>query len=90
MALHGTTERCTVDESILIYAVRYALGRHTYAPADVVRAVEANRESLTPNAVRTIVADVDGLLAGLDDRPGQRMDEIDGREWRRLREMLTR
>ena len=35
-----------IEESILIYAVRYALGRMSYAVSDVCRYVASNRDKL--------------------------------------------
>lgn len=46
----------TADPVILVYAIRYAPGRLTYAASDVRRAVEANLDAM-PQRDRALMAD---------------------------------
>lgn len=49
-------------DSILVYAVRYALGRSSYAVLDVVDAVRSSREELPPQTAAVIARDIDRFL----------------------------
>jgi hypothetical protein len=72
-------------DRLAIWAVRYALGRRTYAVADVVGALTANVASLTANTRAVIVRDI--TEAEARDGLG---DPRDAAEWMNLREVLTR
>ena len=67
------------------WAVRYALGRMTYAPHDVVDTLIAHRADLSENTRRVIVRDIDDVL----DSGGGGM-QMDRDAWRRLRAALTK
>lgn len=36
-----------IDENILVYAFRYALGRRTYAPTEIVKSILKNWDNLS-------------------------------------------
>lgn len=74
-----------VDESILIYAFRYALGRMSYAVTDVASELEKNADKLdTRERKRTIREIEDALDAG---RAGMPMDQ---ERWREVAERLRK
>lgn len=52
----------TVNAVFLLYVFRYALGRRTYAVADVADALIANREALTPDWRQQIVQDIHNAI----------------------------
>ena len=66
------------------WAVRYALGRMSYAPHDVVDTLIAHRADLSDNTRRVIVRDIDEVL-----NSGGGGMEIDREAWRRLRAILA-
>ena len=76
------------DEEIIVYAVRYALGRMTYAVQDVCKYVKSKKSSLSDICKRAIIKDiVDEInryhICG--QTCGMACDE---REWLKLVEML--
>ena len=66
------------------WAVRYALGRMSYAPHDVVDTLITHRADLRENTRRVIVRDIDDVL----DAGGGGM-QMDRDAWQRLRAALT-
>ena len=76
------------DEEIIVYAVRYALGRMTYAVQDVCRYVKSKKNSLSDICKRAIIRDIteevkryhiSGQTCGM---------ACDEREWLKLVESL--
>lgn len=53
---------CNIDEGILIYALRYALGRQSYAVSDVITAIKNNWEILGDNSKMVIYRDIKNYL----------------------------
>ena len=53
---------CNVNEGILIYALRYALGRQSYAVDDVITAIKDNWEILGDNSKIIIHKDIKDYL----------------------------
>lgn len=51
-------ERIAVDPVLLMYAFRYALGRHSYAVGDVARALIEHRDSLRLDWRQQIIRDI--------------------------------
>lgn len=49
-------------ERLSVYALRYAMGRSSYAPADVIDILMRNWESLSSGCKEVIRRDVDGYL----------------------------
>lgn len=71
-------------DRVAVWAVRYALGRMTYAVSDVVDVMIANSRFLRPETRARIVADIDEAFN--KGRVGMEMDEA---QWRRLRSALA-
>ena len=67
----------------LVYAFRYALGRSSYAPSDVMHALRAHAGELDERSRVVIVREITGALLW-DDPPLPYADE-----WRRTRDMLA-
>lgn len=78
-----TSEAWAIDR-LSVWAVRYALGRATYAVGDVVDALIAQHTALSPSSKRAIIADIEAAFASRS--VGQEMDRHD---WTRLRTVLT-
>lgn len=72
-------------DRLSVWAVRYALGRATYAVSDVVDVLIVNVASLSPNSRAVIVRDI----TEAEERGGLGMD-VDAQLWRELREVLCR
>lgn len=72
--------KCTVDSYILIYAFRYALGRMTGAPIDVVNAILENKDKLDNWQQRQIYTDI--CRAEKENRLGM---DCDKEVWLRLK-----
>lgn len=70
-------------DRLSVWAVRYALGRATYAVNDVVDVLTAERASLSPETRDCIVRDI----TEAEQRGNLGMD-MDAQEWRRLRDAL--
>jgi hypothetical protein len=54
--------RVPLDPVFLMYAFRYALGRQSYAVADVARALIEHRDSLRPDWRQQIIRDIDEAI----------------------------
>jgi hypothetical protein len=60
-----TVHAITVAPELLVYAFRYALGRRTYAVADVTQALREHHAKLTPQTRRQIADEIrDAVRAG--------------------------
>lgn len=70
-------------DRLSVWAVRYALGRMTYAVEDVVQTLIAERGNLTAKSKVAIIADID--TAEAEGRMGM---DFDADAWRRLRAAL--
>lgn len=80
---HGSTKMLL--DRILPYAVRYALGRRSFAVADVCDAVEREAAGLSDELRSVIARDIREAL----DR-GETGDECDANRWRRALIALER
>jgi hypothetical protein len=69
--------RIAVTPSLLLYAVRYALGRETYAVGDVARAVFVHVDGIPPNVAEAIRKDITAAL-----NAGQAGAPADREQWR--------
>lgn len=69
----------TVSTDILFYAFRYALGRMTFAPSDVVKHLEAEWPRIDQNHRRLIQKEIQEM----DDRGGLGMD-CDVAQWQKI------
>lgn len=75
--------RSAIDR-LSVWAVRYALGRATYAVTDVVDALIAYHDALSATSRMMICRDIDEALAA--GNAGMAMDAL---EWGRLRDALA-
>lgn len=83
----STDRTVHVDEAILLYAFRYALGRKTFAPSDVRAAIRANQPIRDHGIREEIVRDIrraSVIPGGLGDR------NIDAQGWLKLLAELER
>lgn len=64
----------TVDESILEYAVRYALGRQSYSVYDVIVTIDQNWKNLSQRSKFVILRDIQDFLINHSDFPGDIYD----------------
>jgi len=76
--------RVTVDDGMMISAVRYALGRATYIVWDTCREVRAVWSDCSENTRRVIRRDVEDALP-----TGPQGTSIDDDEWRSLLQWIT-
>ena len=70
-------------DRLSVWAARYAMGRMTYAVADVVDTLIVSRRALAPHTRAVIVKDIEERLES--GRLGMPMDE---RKWIELRDAL--
>ena len=77
------TPTATDIDMLAPWAVRYALGRRTYAVSDVCRTLMIRRDCLRPKTRAAIVADIDRAKA-----TNAMGDDMDARQWSALREAL--
>ena len=77
------TPTATDIDMLAPWAVRYALGRRTYAVSDVCRTLTIRRDCLRPKTRAAIVADIDRAAA-----TNAMGDDMDARQWQALREAL--
>lgn len=80
-----TTRTAVAVDRLAPWAVRYALGRQTYAVGIVVETLVGCVDALSADTRRAIVEDIDDALRR--DRAGADMDR---RDWLRLRDRLER
>jgi len=76
--------RASAIDHLSVWAVRYALGRMTYAVGDVVDTLLDHQQDLTAKSKAVIVRDIDEALA--EKRTGMQMDTD---QWIRLRNGLA-
>jgi len=74
---------CDID-TLSVYAVRYALGRRTYAVSDVCDVVARNMDALNDNSVTVIRRDI---AQAIED--GDAGDPCDAERWRELLESMA-
>lgn len=67
------TTEMKLNEDILFYAFRYALGRSTYAVNDVATAIEENWSALHPNTKSTIQKEIETAI--ISNNFGMGMDK---------------
>lgn len=78
----------TVEEQIIICAVRYALGRMSYIVSIVCEYVASKHRELSPECIAIIVRDIEEDIE-LSHKMGRMCGmECDEREWLRLLELL--
>ena len=67
------------EESIIFYAFRYALGRHSYAVGEVAQYVIAKRDTLSQQTKDLIVKEINEHHERWGGKPGEW--ECDTQEW---------
>ncbi len=78
----------TPNEQILIYAVRYALGRMSYIVGDVARYVKSKNNTLSSQCKNIIIRDIEEKMERYHS-VGQTLGmECDERTWENLLKLL--
>ena len=72
-----------VDQNILIYAFRYALGRMSYSVSDVVEAIKENWDKINENAKNIITKEIQEAIK--NNEAGD--PDIDVPLWRSILEL---
>lgn len=78
----------SIEEEILVCAVRYALGRMTYIVSDVCRYVKSKKDSLSEHCRSIIIRDIEEAIGRYNDLGRTCGMECDEKEWRELLEAL--
>lgn len=78
----------TPDETIIICAVRYALGRMSYIVWDVAKYVELKRKELSRECIEAIVQDIEIGFKRYHEVGHTLGMECDERRWYKLLEIL--
>ena len=78
----------TPDETIIICAVRYALGRMSYIVWDVAKYVELKRKELSRECIEAIVQDIEIGFKRYHEVGHTLGMECDEKLWTRLLELL--
>jgi hypothetical protein len=74
-----------VDEEVLIYGLRYCLGRHTYATAIMAETTESNLSKLSTKCLFVMARDIVEFLEGVEQsKIKSEIDAIDNRTWANL------
>jgi hypothetical protein len=73
-----------VEDFILHYAMRYALGRRSYAVTDLNREITRLVADLKPSLRQLMIDDINDALA-----QGRAGDAVDAVEWSRTRDALA-
>lgn len=72
-----------VERDILFYAMRYAIGRQTFAPTVVIENIKHNIELFNSNDLQMLIRDIEGHI-------GSYGMECDERNWMGFKEYLKR
>jgi hypothetical protein len=67
------------EESIIFYAFRYALGRHSYAVGQVAQYIISKRDTFSQQTKDLIVKEIKEHQAQWNQKPGEW--ECDTQEW---------
>lgn len=78
----------TPEETILICAVRYALGRMSYVVSEVCQYVAIQKDKLSQNCINVIVRDIEEELERVHAFGEKLGMECDERQWLKLRDIL--
>ena len=73
-----------VERDILIYAMRYACGRSTFAPTTVIDNIKHNIDLFPTHSLELIIKDIDE-----QDNLGGLGMEIDVRKWTNFKDYLN-
>ncbi len=75
------------EESIIFYAFRYALGRHSYAVGQVAQYIISKRNTLSQQTKDLIVKEINEYEEKWGGKPGEW--ECDTKEWNAVISALT-
>ena len=78
----------TPDETILVCAVRYALGRMSYTVNDVCEYVKAKRKGLSQYCINIIIRDIEEEIERYHNACHILGDLCDERDWFELLQIL--
>lgn len=81
-----------VDEGILVYALRYVLGRHSYAPSDVSSALQTHWGELSHGTRTVIKRDIARFLeeeSGKANNENEAFDTLDLNRWKWLLDWMN-
>lgn len=76
-------------ESMIIYALRYALGRRTYAVSDVCDHIRTYQKHLSTECIENIIRDINRELKHYHDMGMSLGDTFDEQDWIQLRDVLA-
>ena len=77
-----------INESIIVYATRYALGRMTYSVDDVCRYIKYYIKELSENCIDILIRDIEDEIKYWNNMGRTCGMECDERQWRELLELL--
>lgn len=67
-------DKLKVDQAILVFALRYSIGRKTYAPSLVIEEIKSNINNVSNNSIEVMIDDIEGHF-------GSYGDEVDKDNW---------
>lgn len=79
-----------VPEWVIIAAVRYALGRHTYVVSDTADLLRSIWSKLSPTTKVIVLRDIEQHLEDVRNNPRGHIHEMDTKVWKALYEALRR
>lgn len=77
-----------INESIIVYATRYALGRMTYAVDDVCRYIKYYIKELSESCINILIRDIENDIKYWNNMGRTCGMECDEKRWRELLEIL--
>ena len=77
-----------INESIIVYATRYALGRMSYAVDDVCRYIKYYIKELSENCIDILIRDIEDEIKYWNDMGRTCGMECDEKQWHELLELL--
>lgn len=79
--VNNTSNLMEVDRDMLIFGMRYALGRQTFAPSTAVENIKRNIDKLDNNTIDIMIRDI-------EEHPGSLGMECDKRTWLTFKQYL--
>lgn len=70
-----------IDKDMLIFGMRYALGRQTFAPTIVIENIKHNIDKIDNNIIDIMIRDIEG-------HPGSLGMDCDVRKWMAFKKYL--
>lgn len=77
-----------LDEVIIIYATRYALGRMSYAVSDVYGYIKCHIKELSKSCIKILIRDIEDDIKYWNNMGRACGMECDEKQWRELLELL--